>query len=321
MNPDAAKAIPEFARRGIISRERASLLLRIACGDLVTVHREIRLLFYLGVLLTTTGVGLLVQRNYRHIGPVTIAVVIGAGAVACLSLAAKRAQPFSWMETPSPSLGFDYLLLLGVLLAGADLAFIEIQFTPLGAHWPWHLLIVSVLMACIAVRYDSRTVFSIALSTFAAWRGLSVSFIEKPVWLASEESVRMNSLGCGVLFVLLGSFLVRGKKKPHFEPVAVHLGWFLILGALVSGIGGGGAEGIVYIALLSTTGAFLAWRSYSGRRFGLFAFGVFAVYLAAIGLVFKAGLGFSGDLACIMITSVVLIALLWKAQKKMKEPV
>ncbi len=321
MNPDVAQAIPEFVRRGIIPREKASLLLRIARGELVSVNWEIRLAFYLGVLLTTAGVGLLVEENYQNIGPVAIAVLLGSAAIALLSWAAKKGPPFSWEESPSPLLAFDYVLLLGVLLAGTDLAFIEIQFTPLGAHWPWHLLIVSILLACAAVRYDSRTVFSLALSTFAAWRGLSVSLVEKPVWFASEETIRWNAIGCGVLFVLLGSHLIRTKKKAHFEPVAAHLGWFLILAAFLSGTVERGLGGIVYIVLLSATGAFLAALSYVRRRFSLFAFGVLAVYLAVIGLVFKADLDSSGELACIVIGSLVLIAVLRKVQKRMKEPV
>ena len=32
-----------------------------------------------------------------------------------------------------------------MLLAAADLAYIEVQFTPLGPNWSWHLLIVALL--------------------------------------------------------------------------------------------------------------------------------------------------------------------------------
>jgi hypothetical protein len=60
------------------------------------------------------------------------------------------------------------MLLLGVLLASADLAYIEVKFTPLGDAWPWHLLIVAVLSGLLAFRCDSRVVFSFALTTFAA---------------------------------------------------------------------------------------------------------------------------------------------------------
>jgi hypothetical protein len=36
---------------------------------------------------------------------------------------------------------------------------------PLGAGWPWHLLVVAVFYAALALR-DSRVVWSLALTTF-----------------------------------------------------------------------------------------------------------------------------------------------------------
>ena len=41
-------------------------------------------------------------------------------------------------------LGADYVLLLGVLLVGADLAYIETQLRLLGPEWAYHLLVVAL---------------------------------------------------------------------------------------------------------------------------------------------------------------------------------
>ncbi len=320
MNPDVAEAIPEFVRRGILKEEKASGLLRIARGELISIRPELRLLFYFGVLLTAGGAGLLVKQNYQQIGPVAVAIFVGVAALASFAWAVRQAPAFAWGETPSPSLSYDYLLLLGVLLAAADLAFIEVQFTPLGENWPWHLLVTSILMACIAIRYDSRTIFSLSLSTFAAWRGLSVSLIEKPIWHASEESIRWNALCCGLVFVFLGRFLLRTKRKPHFETVAVHLGWLLILGALISGGPSDRLKGIAYITALAATGLGLAWHSFRKQRFPLFSFGVLAVFIALNELVIRARLDFVPKSLLVSGTAVALIALLKKAHRKMKEP-
>jgi len=320
MNPDLAKAIPEMVGGRILDETKARTLLRMAQGELISIRPEIRLLFYFGVLLTAAGVGLLVKQNYQQIGPLAISLGVGIGALASFAWAARRAPSFSWGEMPSPSLGYDYLLLLGVLLAAADLAFIEVQFTPLGANWPWHLLVTSLLMLCIAIRYDSRTIFSLTLSTFAAWRGLSVSLIEKPIWRNTDESIRWNAICCGVLFVFLGRLSLRTAKKAHFEPVAVHLGWLLILGALVSGGWAHGPKGIAHIALLTATGIGLAWHSFQKQRFPLFSFGVLAVFIALNELVIKSRLDFVFKSLLVSSTSIVLIVLLWKAHRRMKEP-
>src|SRR4030095_4591081 len=140
---------------------------------------------------------------------VALAVARGRAAAAALVWVARVAPPFSWREVPSPNLVFDYMLLLGVLLAAADLAYIEMRFTPLGANWPWHLLIVAVFTGLAAFRFDSRVVFSLALSTFAAWRGVSVAHLAPDVWQSAGSSLRWNAIACGVLFVGLGFALKR----------------------------------------------------------------------------------------------------------------
>lgn len=320
MNPDLVKAIPEITRSGILSEEKAALLLRVARGELVSVDPEIRLLFYFGVLLTAAGAGILVKDNYQQIGPLAVACFIGLGALISFGVAVRKAPAFSWNEVESPSVGFDYLLLLGVLLAVSDLVFIEIQFTSLGTHWPWHLLIASLLMAWVAVRYDSRTIFSLSLSTFAAWRGVSVSLLEKSFWGGIEESIRWNSLACGVFFILLGRFLLKSGKKSHFEPIAVHIGWLLVFGGLISGCTQDGAQGILYITVLALAGAGLAWLNVRRKRFTLFLFGSAGIFVALAGLVLKSSLAFEGKALLISMISLLLMFLLWRIHRSMKEP-
>jgi hypothetical protein len=319
MNPDVADALPKLVESGIVSPETARRLLRAARGEVVSVHWELRLLLYAGVLLIMGGVGLLVKENLERIGPVTIAAALGLAAAAALAWVARTAPPFSWKEVPSPNLAFDYILLLGVLLAAADLAYVEVRFTPLGPSWPWHLLIVSVFTALAAFRFDSRVVFSLALSTFAAWRGVAVSLRLGTGWLAGESGpVRWNAVGCGVLFALLGFLLAKLDRKAHFEPVAVHLGWLLILGGLASGMGEKSWQGWTFGLLL--TGAGLAAGAFQLRRFPLFAFGVLAGYAAASRLVLEAG--DEAVLGCLwfFVSGLLLLLALVAAQRRMKEP-
>jgi hypothetical protein len=316
MNPDLAQAIPKLVDQGILGEEQARPLLRVARRELVSIYPELRLMFYLGVLLIAGGAGVLVENNYARIGPVAATVSIGLAAVAAFWWVARKAAPFSWEEVPSTSPAFDYVLLLGVLLASADLAFVEYQFTPLGKSWPWHLLIVSLVMGALSVRFDSKTVFSLALSTFAAWRGVSTSLIEHALWRTPEDVVRWNAIACGVLFVLLGRCLTLFNRKAHFEPVAVHLGWLLILGGLVSGIFGRGTESLVYNTLLLATAAALAYYAYQRYKFVLFAFGILGAYIAAsvvaVEIVYPP--------LWFIVSAAALIAGLWAIQRKMKEP-
>lgn len=315
MNPDVADAIPRLAEAGILPPQAAPRLLRVARRDLVSVRQELRFVLYLGVLLLTGGVGLLVKENLDRIGPVAIASAIGLAAAAALFWVWRVAPPFSRGEAASPNLAFDYMLLLGVLLVAADLAYIEFQFTPLGADWPWHLLIVSLLAAVAAVRFDSRLVFSLALATFAAWRGVSVARYGADV-LGASGAVRWNAIACGVLFVLLGFALKRTGFKAHFEPVAVHLGWLLVLGGLASGLGE--VEWPAWAVALVLVGAGLAAGAFRFRRFPLFAYGVIGGYVGLSRFIF------AGDetLGCFWISASALVIVLGLvfAQRRMKEP-
>lgn len=319
MNPDVAQAIPRLAESGALPPEKAPLFLRVARRELVSVHWELRALLYLGVLLVTGGVGLLIKENLDRIGPAVIAAAIGLAAAAALIWVERAAAPFSWRAVPAPNLAFDYILLLGVLLTAADLAYIEVQYTPLGASWPWHLLIVALFTALAAFRYDSRVVFSLALSTFAAWRGVSVAHFGTDLLGGVEDTVRWNMLGCGLLFAVLGLVLARTGRKAHFEPVAVHLGWLLILGALASGMGE--ERWVAWTLALLFTGGGLAAGAYVARRFPLFAFGVLGAYAALSRLAFGAGID-DATLGCFWFfsTPILVIFGLILAQRRMKEP-
>jgi hypothetical protein len=94
----------------------------------------------------------------------------------------------------------------------------------------------------------------------------------------------------------------------------------LILGALFSGCVQRGRHDLVFIVLLALAGAGLAWHSFVRKRFLLFILGVLGLYIALTVSVTKAELGYPFNHIWIAITSLVLIAILWRTQKRMKEP-
>jgi hypothetical protein len=290
MNPDVAAAVERLHGDGVLTAVQAARLGRAARGELVSVRPELRLVLYGGVLLMMGGVGLLVQQNLDRLGPVAIAAGLWIAAAAALVWAFRHAPPFSWGPAASPHLAFDYILLLGVLLTGAALAYVEVKFTPLGAAWSMHLLVMSVFAALVAVRGDSRIVAGLALTTFAAWRGVSSSPLERSFWIggAGESWLRTNAVLTGLLFVALGFVLVRSERKAHFEPVAAHLGFVLVLGAIFSGIGEDGAAGTAYRLGLLAVGAGLATGAFRSGRFPLFGMGLVAAYVGLSAVVLTA---------------------------------
>ncbi len=294
MNPEVEDALPGLVEQVLIAPEQAALAGRIARRELVSVRGELRTALYLGVLLVLAGVSLLVKENLERIGPVAIATGIGLAALLALAWVVRNGPAFTWGSDESPHLAFDYVLLLGVLLVGADLAYSEWKFTPLGAGWTWHLFFMALFAGAMAVRYDSRVLWSLALSTFAAWRGVAVSFATATHSLLGEvsEAARVNALVCGAFFIALGALAKRFDRKAHFEPAAVYLGWLLVLGGLVAGslehvFGHEDAVNPWALATLAV-GAGLAVWTLRQRRFWLFALGVVAGYIGLSVLTLRA---------------------------------
>ncbi|MEO8500053.1 MAG: hypothetical protein ABI565_04005 [Vicinamibacteria bacterium] len=308
ISPDVAAAVERLERGGALGPEQARLFRRVARGELVSLSSAIHALLYLGVVAVTSGVGLLFRNEIEHLGPLTIAVSILAMAALCLGWVARHSPPFSRGEVVSPHFAFDYVLALGALLAGGDLAFIESQFSPLGDQWAYHLLLISAFYAALAFRFDSRTMFALSLTAFAAWRGVAATSVERAVFGFFDETdaVRLNALLCGLLFVALGRELSRQRLKAHFDPTATPLGWFLILEALAWGINRAPWAGLHRLALL-VVGTGLAWFAWRGGRFVLFVFGVLAAYLGLMVAVADAIDNDTGILLLVAVSAILLV--------------
>ncbi|MFI5198539.1 MAG: hypothetical protein ACHQJD_07965 [Thermoanaerobaculia bacterium] len=322
MNPDVAAAVERLRGDGVFEDLLAIRFGRVARRELVTVRLEIRAALYAGVLLLTAGVGLFVKENHERIGPAAIGVAIGIGAAACLLWAARRSAPFAWGEAASAHAGFDYVLLLGALLVATDLAYLETQFALLGPGWPWHLLVVAAFYGLLAYRFDSKMLLSLALASFAAWRGISVSVERTSLGSGDPARLRIEALSCGTLFVALGVTAARRHRKAHFEDVYVNAGLLLVFGGLLSGVFGKRNDGwggwLLALLLVSSAVALGAFRA---RRTLPFALAVLAAWLGLQRLVFEsAGAAPAGAFLVSAMTAAGALGGVIAAHRKMKIP-
>ena len=317
MNPDVVAAITRLRADSVLSGPQATLFNRVARRHLVSVRLEIRLLLYAGVLLLTSGVGVLVVEHQQEIGPLAIAGALGLGAAACLVWVARQAAPFSWRAVESPSVAFDYILLLGLLLFAADLGYVEAQFTVLGPRWAHHLLIVGVVYLLAAYRWDSRTVLSLALTTLAAWRGVSVSLTAGALGMHGAGDLRASMIAIGMLYLVLATLSVRLERKAHFEGVFGNIGLLLLLEALVSSVFEAPAWG-VWLAVLLAVAGLVMWISFGLGRSLYFAEGVVAAYIGLLKLVFHREVSSVGFLVAALL-GIGALALIFTAHRRMVE--
>lgn len=318
MSRSLQAGIERLRAAGTLSDAQAAYVIRVAAGGLISVRRELQVALWLGVTLIAAGAGVLVKENLGRLGPVTIAAGLGLAATLCLAHVARTSPRFSWGPVASPTLGFDYVLLLGVLLLGSELAYLETQFRILGPRWPWHLLLLSAIQLGFAFRYDSRAVLSLALASFAAWRGVALSFAAGALAGRHEQAIRVNALVVGALFLGAGALLARTGRKAHFEPTFGNLGLMLTLGAIVAGTFGERSPGGPWSAALAGAAAATIVLSWRARRADYFAQGVVAAYLGFLRLAAALHLG-SAMLYLVSAGSFGVLLLILRAHRSFKE--
>jgi hypothetical protein len=282
VQPEVVSAIENLRREGVLSDARAAALLPAARRELVSLRAELNTLLYAGVLLAVSGIGLFLKVNHDRIGPTAIASLLAAASAGCILFVFRRSPPFSWGAAASTHVAADYVLLLGVLLAGSDLAYLETQFRFLGPDWPYHLLVLSVIAFAAAYRFDSRVALSLALSSFAAWRGLSTRFPFEPVLAGRWSDGRINALLCGGLFLAAAVFSARAKRKAHFEGVFAGFGWLFLFGGLLSGAFDPGGNWPLWAAAAFFAAVAVVVFAYRTRRPFDFAVAVVAAYLSLL---------------------------------------
>jgi len=320
-SPEAAAAVETLRVAGVLGEDQAVRLGRVSRRELVSVRPEIRAALYVGVLLLVSGVGLFFRANYSRLGPFTIAGLVGLAAGACLAWTWRRSAAFSWGEAESPHAAFDYVLLLGALLAAADLAYVESQTGLLGPAWPWHLLVVAVFYAALAFRFDSRMLLSLALASFAAWRGVSLSLPRMSLGAGDAARLRWEALATGALFAAAGIVSARTARKAHFEDVWVNGGVLLVLGGLLSGAFGERAAWPAWLLALLVASAAIGAAAYRWKRTLPFAQAVLAAYLGLMRAVFSGGGGgFEARFLLVALLGGAALATIFLAHRRMRIP-
>jgi hypothetical protein len=321
VNPDVVSAIERLRAEKILSDGQAALFDRVARQDLVSVRFEIRALLYVGVLLLTSGVGLLVTEHQRQIGPLAIAAAIGLAAAACLFWVIRKAAPFSWGEVQSPSVAFDYILLLGLLLFASDLAYLEVQFTLLGTRWAHHLLVVGVVYLAAAYLWDSRAVLGLALTSLAAWWGISISLSPGSLGSGDVAELRTKALALGALYVSAAVLSAQRKRKAHFEDVFANMGLLLFFSALLSGVLADELKWAVWLAALLVVAGLVMWLSFHLSRSLYFAQGVIAAYVGLLRLLFEPFHGGVSGLPFLLaaLLGIGALVIIFGAHRRMRE--
>jgi hypothetical protein len=257
---------------GVITAEQHLSLTGLARRERFSLFVEIHALLYIGVLAIVGGFVYTFRNALADLGHASIlalfALFIGASFYYCFT----RGRPYSPQEVEHESPAVDYVLYFGCLMFSGMLAYLEAEMQVFGG-WETHLLLASLAFGALAYRFDNRFVLSLALSTLAAYLGLTLEIFET----IDTDRARFYAMGYGLFVAGLGFVLHRQGIKPHFLNVFLHLGANAFLMATLSGVVEP-STGWLYLALLLPLAAALIYLGIRFERLAFVAYGTLYGY-------------------------------------------
>ncbi len=201
----------------------------------VSVHWDLRTLLYLGIVLLTTSLGILVYKNIDTIGHDVIVIAIALLCTACFWYSFKNANGYSNKKITSSNTWFDYILLMGCLLLLTFVGYLQFEYEIFGNRWGLATFIPMVLLFIAAYYFDHLGVLSLAIVNLAAWVGISVT----PLQMLKENdfsNARLiySGIVLGTLLVAVSFASVYKNIKAHFYFTFKNFGCHILLISLLA---------------------------------------------------------------------------------------
>jgi hypothetical protein len=192
---------------------------------LFSIHWEVKTLLYIGVLLLTGGIGILIYKNIETIGHTVILALIGAVCAGCFVYCERKKLPFSFNKVPAPNAYFDYILLLGCLTLLTFITYLQVQYTAFGESYGLATFIPMVILFVCSYYFDHVGVLSLAITNLAAWMGVAVTPLK--IFKANnfeDAQIIFAGLLLGTVLVLLAHLSKTRKLKEHFSFTYLNFG-------------------------------------------------------------------------------------------------
>jgi hypothetical protein len=273
----------ELLEKGFITKEQFEKIDVITSGKVVSVFYELRTLLYLGVMLFTTGMGILIYENIGDIGHIVSIIVLTLLTIVCFWYVFKHALAYTHEQVVSPTPYFDYILLLGSLLFISVQGYLQFQFEVMNDYLEYSTLITAAFFFYIAYRFGHLGILSLAITALASFWSISVS---PQKWYSgnflSASDLHVTGIIFSIVMISVVMLLDRKGIKKHFTFTYLN---FCLLIFFVSGIVGLLDDDFfgIYLLLIYAGCAF-TW--YMARRKKSFLFLLYAFIAGYIGTTF-----------------------------------
>ncbi|MFD1257573.1 DUF2157 domain-containing protein [Mucilaginibacter terrae] len=221
---------------GFISNTSFAQIKQQKSNPLFSVHWEIKTIIYLGILLLTGGIGILVYKNIDTIGHQVILLFIALLSGGCISYCFKHKKPFSTAKVQTPNTFFDYVLLLGTISLVTFVGYIQYQYNVFGNNYGMATFIPMLALFYIAYSFDHVGILNMAIANLGVWMGVTVT----PKQLLSagnfnSQSIIGTYLSFGLLLLLFAWLSQKLIIKKHFKFSYQHYGIHVSFVSLLAG--------------------------------------------------------------------------------------
>ena len=207
----------ELLEKRLITEEQFQKIDPIVSGKIVSVFYELRASLYLGVMLFTSGAGILIYQNIGSIGHIISIIALTILMLICFWYVFKHEAGYSHRPIQSPTPYYDYVLLLGCLLLISIQGYLQLQYGALDQSLSWSTLITAIVFFYAAYRFDHLGVLSLAITALASFWSIRVS---PQKWYSSQFFSGSNLYNTGIIFSIvvggIACFLDKKEIKKHF---------------------------------------------------------------------------------------------------------
>ena len=293
---------------------------------LFSIHWELKILLYLGVMMLSTGLGILIYKNIDTISHQGLLAGIGLLSIICFIWCYRNKERFSPEKVESTNSLFDYILLLGTLSFLSFVGYLQFQYEVFGTLYGMATFFPMLVLFITAYYFDHLGILTMAIANLALWMGISVT----PKQLL--ESGDFNNERAIYTYFVLGIFLLglgygseRYHFKKHFFFTYHHFGIHLTFISLISGyFFYGYLPSLIWLMSIATTAWFLYRDALKHKSFYFILLIVLYSYIAFSGFVnrslFKFSFGATVYVSYVyfILSAYILVRLLMYLNRKVK---
>lgn len=229
--------LSEFGKQGILPPDQQQLLTDYERKKKFSLHWELRSMLYVGILLLSSGLGLLVYDNFDSIDHGTLLAAIAIGCAGGFGFAWRFRPEWTLVQNRSRSPFGDYALVLACLLFLTLEGYAQYQYTLFGERYGLVTLVPAILFLPLAYRFDHRGVLGMALTALISWVGVTVRPLE--LYFKTNffnQTTVFSAIGLALVLIGIAFGLERQRVKPHFTYTYLTIAGNLLLVAILGGL-------------------------------------------------------------------------------------